>query len=159
MADEQRSLRARCARPGLCPAGSRTAASAAVALLAAIVACGSDVLDPGGGGQGAAATSTATTTTSGTGAGGWNPEPDAGTAGSGGVLDDWCKPTVDGYLNGMMVSTCCADQPCWGSCVQGPSGLACDCFGIEGGCPLDAGLVCCQGPGECVDEWDCPPSL
>jgi hypothetical protein len=51
-------------------------------------------------------------------------------------------PVTFGYER----NSCCAGKPCIGMCVrinQGPE--RCWCMGIDGGCALDAGQVCCAG--------------
>jgi hypothetical protein len=134
-----------------------------VALAAPSVAaltCKSSV-ETSGSGSVSGAPTTAGPTASAGGAGGSSPE-----AGGGGVAyppdadapwDAWCAPDASIGNTPDMVSSCCNNEPCWGYCIPEGAGWVCDCYGIQGGCPLDSGRVCCI-TGACTDPDICPLS-
>jgi hypothetical protein len=72
------------------------------------------------------------------------PKPDAM------IPDASYTPTCDDVGKYVGVAHCCDGGYCSGGC---PSGQACWCAGVQGGCPWP--LVCCIKPGGCISADLC----
>jgi hypothetical protein len=55
--------------------------------------------------------------------------------------------------NGQDLHACCESVSCYGFCIKDGGQVACDCFGIVGGCPN--GTICCAARMGCTAPGGC----